>query len=139
MAPPVLMTDVLAHLVSVGIVRDTPTGSVPRLLIEPDLGTPKPDGADETSAAIFHIGGIPARPREKFMRQIAVDFRIRSLDVRDTWAFHAQVRDELIDRQQWLMGSTEVLDCQELRELQRTGSDDDGFRHRWTVLFLIRA
>lgn len=131
------------HLVAQGIVRvPRQAGAEPPLWLEPKEGVPAPgeggSGAEigSTVAAAFRTGGVPfERAGGPFIRRVTVDIRIRSLKPPDAYALDSALYRELHDRQAWDMGALTVIESLQARELQRLGSDAQGFDFVTEYLF----
>lgn len=140
-------------LVAQGDLRDPntpgpPTGRPYPVWREPRLGAigvrqkAEPSSVqtnDECVVSIFKATGIPRPPEGAYSRTDAVEFRIRSArpDVGiDLWDHYIRTRFVEANgamRAGWAMAgntlSVWVLKAQILRELQRLGSDEQGWTH----------
>jgi hypothetical protein len=141
--PSVLVTEMLDHLVTVGLVRRPSTSSpaeLPKMYVEPKNGVPAPAEVDaEATIGAWRRRGVPSRPFESSLRKPSVEFLIRTLRPVHAEEIHAGLRAELIDRRHWQMGSWTISASDELRDLDYRGSDDDGYSHDFAVLFTTYA
>lgn len=135
------------HLVARSVARvPRVAGSAPPLWIEPRKGTPAPgEGQNPVERganavlAIFQGGGVPVRPYESWHRLDLVDIWLRTKSATVAFALEAQLRDELADRRDWLMGGLQVIESTNWRALQRVSSDEQSFTFTLAYLFEVYA
>ena len=130
-----LLSELRAHLITEGIVRDPATpGAQPPMWLQPRDGVPAP-GEGPTTTAIgqtavlgaFRTGGIPRGAYASWGRLLTVDITFRTTTAPAAVALDEQIRAVLVDRRDWMMGALHVIECLPWREFQPVGSDRQSF------------
>ena len=131
------------YLIDEGVVRSPRTaGSEPPMWLEPKLGAPAPgEGENPTevgptiTVSAFLGGGIPARPYEAFWRRQTVDLWLRTRTAPQAFDIDSSIYAAIADRRNWGMAGLLVIESRQWRELQRLGSDEQGFTFIASYLF----
>lgn len=138
-----LLDSLRQHLIDEGIVRDPRVaGALPPFWREPRLGAPAPgEGSTATEigptvvVSAFMSGGVPARPYEAFWRRQTVDLWLRTKTAPQAFDIDSSIYAVLADRRNWNMAGLLVIQSRQWRELQRLGSDEQGFTYIASYLF----
>lgn len=132
-----LLASFRAGLVAAGVCRvPAVAGAAPPMYLEPRDGAPAPGqnpGVEADASCVlsaFASGGIPPDAYESWLRRDTVDVWIRTAKAPTAFAVEGGLRAALIDRRNFALGSMRVVEVSQWRELQRLGSDDDG----WTFI-----
>lgn len=141
--PSVLLTELLDHLVTQGLVRrpsaTTPI-DLPKMYLKPKGKLPAPNAVDAPATiGVWGDGGIPAQPFESSLTTDKVEFVVRTTKAHDAQRIYDTFRDELVDRRNWQMGNWTISHSQEWRKLRHRGSDDDSYVDDFAVLFTTYA
>lgn len=156
--PARLLTALREHLTAAGLVRPPHIlGAEAPMWLEPRLGTPAPGegnnptevGADIVVGA-YIAGGIAPGPFDGDRRKPIVELRYRTrqgymaedLSLRvdaqiatrrfatlTSAGFPADITDDVVPDPAFMLSGLFVLECTQVLELQRLGSDEQGFEH----------
>lgn len=142
--PAELLTQLRTHLADAGIVRvPQVAGAAPAMWLEPRRGVPAPGEGkgDEVSVdaviGAFVSGGVPPRRYESWQRQPIVDLRYRTRTAVLGHQLDAQVREQLVDRRDWMLGSLHVIESLVWREFQPLGADEQSFEFVTAFVFQL--
>lgn len=138
-----LTDQVWTYLVAQGIVRDPRVaGVVPPAWRQPVDGVPAPGegaGVEVGPVAVLGLirsGGIPSPRFEKEWRRDIIDIWFRTTKWPMSETLYAMVRNALIDKRNWQMGSITVIESLEWRPHQLLDADSaQGFTSQSAVLF----
>jgi hypothetical protein len=145
-----ITTEFRNYLVAQGLVRKALTaGAAPPMYAEPENGVPAPnEGANagvSLTLGVFRMGG-PAMPAyESFLRRDILEVWIRAQvgaqpsAVIAAWALEAQLRTALVDKRDWQMAGTHILESVEWRTMQRVSSDSQAYNFNMAYLFWRQA
>lgn len=140
MAP--LLNDLLAHLISEGVVRDPRVrNDLPPAWRDPRNGTPAPgEGRNaveigpDVVIGLFFAGGITTPRFDQARRRDIVDVVIRARRADVAVDIGNEVRRVTINRIQWQMGSRTCIESLEWRPLQPLPPRTDGHTFLYGLL-----
>lgn len=134
---PDLLSAFRSWLVAQNVARvPSVAGAAPPMYLEPRDGAPAPgqqQGVEADSScvmSVFASGGIPPAPLESWLRRDTLDVWIRTAKAPTVFSVEGSLRAALVERRNFDMGGIQVVEVLQWRELQRLGSDDDG----WTFI-----
>lgn len=114
--------------------RPSIAGARPPLWLEPRHGVPAPgegQNATETDndvvVGLFISGGVTLPRHNGFMRTDGIDFWIRARTPPLAVSFEKDLRASLNDKRGWDMAGLYVAESLIFRDIQRIGSDDQGW------------
>jgi hypothetical protein len=139
-----LLTDLRAYLIAQGVVRKPSTaGSLPPMFLEPQLGVPAPgegqgNEVGDPVLGAFATGGFVLGPyMDSFARQPTIQINYRGKDPQAIQALELQITKRLVDRRDWMMSSTYLVESGLWQALQRLGSDTQGWEYTSAYMFQL--
>jgi hypothetical protein len=129
-----LLIDLRAYLIAQGLVRKpSVAGAAPPCWLEPMLGVPAPGEGQGTEVGdpvlgVYQTGGFVLGPyMDSYARQPIVQLNFRGKNPQTINALELQITKLLVDRRDWTMGASYLVESSLWQALQLVASDTQGF------------